>query len=609
MNKLIGIAFILSSFRTVAFETEFADSMANEAKKQEAQTAIPFMLDHFYSVFSRNSEDGFEWMETCLGFARQSGNQQLIGRSHLNLGVAYYLGGDYPACLEHYLTALDIFEKTNDKAWIGRTCNELSVYTRKQKQFETALEYLDRSFENCTAAHDSGCVETSLNNRAVVYELMGNYELAIVYYRKAEQIAKANSNEVGLAYIYADAAECYRRKNDLDSCMILIDLSISILDSYGNLQGVAMNILNKAIILAMEKDYGRAVEAFEQCIRIAGEIGYNDLLQNAHYELGRTYADMKDFEKSFYHIDQSYVIRDQLLNEEKLIALSEMEVKYETEKVEKDYLKEQQNRIESDLKVESRNKWLIGVSGFFLASVFFGLFIYQRKSRIVQAEKDRAIIAEREKGLQAVFDATEEERQRIAKDLHDGIGQQMSGLKMAWQNLSTSIPGIGEKETAKIGELTKILDSTASEVRDLSHQMMPKVLEEFGLVLAIEGMLEKSLKLTSLTYNFEHYNIEGRLKRNIELSLFRITQELLNNVIKHSGATHVAVQLFKNKNQLILIVEDDGKGFESERKKEGHGLMNIQSRLRTIHGQVNYEASSNAGTTVTIRVDLSSTAA
>ena len=586
-----------------SFELSFSDSMIQQAERLKGEERVQFMVNNFYPVFSQDPDQGILWAQSCLDQAKMLNNQQLVGRSHLNLGITFYLSGDYEQCLTNYLAALDIFEQLGDKAWIGRACNELSVYSRKQKQFKKGLEYLDRSFEMCSAVNDTDCVETSLNNRAVIYELTGNYELAIVYYRKAEAIAKSSGNLLGLAYIYADAAECHRRKGDLDSCMLLIDQSISILDSIGNLQGVAINMLNKAIILAMEKKYDRSVAAFEESIALAEKIHFNDLLQSAHYELGRTYADMKNFEKSFYHIDRSYVIRDSLLNDSKLSALSEMEVKYETEKVEKEFLAEQQERIQAELRIEGRNKWILGISGFFVAFVFFALFLYQRKSRLAQAEKDRAIISEREKGLQAVFDATEEERQRIAKDLHDGIGQQMSGLKMAWQNLSVSIAGLSEKEAARIGELTKVLDAAASEVRDISHQMMPKVLEEFGLVQAIEGMLEKSLKFTALTYSFEHYNIDERFSRKIELSLFRITQELLNNVIKHSGATHVSMQLFKNQDQLILIVEDNGKGFNMEKSKDGHGLLNIHSRLSTIHGKVNYEASENAGTTATIRVN------
>ena len=606
MLKSTGFIFLLIYFTHSAksYKTVFADSMWIEAQSHKGEEAIHFLLDNFFPVYNKNYDDGITWMTATLQFAELSGNKQLIGKSHLNLGIAWYLRGDYPACLVHHQKALEIFELIDDKSNIGRTCNELSVYSRKQKQYEKGLEYLDRSYEVCSACNDSGCVETSLNNRAVIYEMMGEYELALTYYRKAENIAKLTNNKSGLAYIYSDAAECYRVKNDYDSCTIFIDKAIALHEEIGNLHGVAICLINKAALFGLRKMYPKSIATFQECIKLGEELNYTDLLKNAHYELGKTYAAVNDFEMSFYHIDKSYALGDSLLNQDKIKSLSEMEVKYQTEKVEKDFLKEKQEGIETDLILANRNKWLLGISGFFLASVFFGLFIYQRKTRLTQAEKDRALIDEREKGIQAVFDATEEERQRIAKDLHDGVGQQMSGLKIAWENLSISIKGIDEKESKRIDELSKILDSTASEVRVISHQMMPKVLEEFGLTPAIEQMLESSLGLTNLKFSFEHYNFDQRLSRKIELSLFRITQELLNNVIKHSGANFVSVQIFKNKNQLILIVEDNGKGFNISNKKDGHGLLNIHSRLNTINGQVNYEASETAGTTATIRIDL-----
>jgi signal transduction histidine kinase len=136
--------------------------------------------------------------------------------------------------------------------------------------------------------------------------------------------------------------------------------------------------------------------------------------------------------------------------------------------------------------------------------------------------------------------------------------------------------------------------------------MMPKVLEEFGLISAIREMLDKSLKLTNIRYEFEHFNFDERLERKIELSLYRVTQELINNVIKHSKATMVSVQLFKSGGYLVLIVEDNGKGIENGAATDGHGMLNIRSRLTTIHGNVNFEASPNAGTTATIRIKLES---
>lgn len=602
MKKIFVFCLVICT-KGHAFETTFADSLWNVLINKEKEAGLEFMFDFFYPIYTQNSQDGITWMNTCLTYSQNSNNQQAIGRSNLSLGIAWYMTGDYEKCITHFQSALDIFENLNDKKYIGRTCNELSVYSRKQKQFEQGLAYLDRSFKLCTDCGDTACVETSLNNRAVIYEMMGKYELALNYYHKAEQVAKSINNEVGLAYIYIDAAECYRLNGDYDSCLIYIDKSISLLESKGNTQGVAMNLINKAIALSQQEKYALAVENFTACIQLAEQINYIDLLKIAHYQLGKTYADMQQFEQAVYHIDKSHELRDSLLNQEKIKSLSEMEVKYETEKIENNLLIEQQERIKSELRLANRNKWIIGLSGFFVASIFFGLFLYQRKLKRAQAEKDSAIIAEREKGIQAVFDATEEERQRIAKDLHDGVGQQMSGLKMAWQNISLSIKNSDADNAKRIEELSKILDQAASEVREISHQMMPKVLAEFGLVAAIDQMLDKTLTYSSIKFSFEHYNFEGRINRKIELSLFRISQELLNNVIKHSNASFVSFQLFKNAGQLILIVEDNGKGISNE-NKDGHGLLNIQSRLTTINGKVNYSASEGAGTTATIIIQI-----
>lgn len=563
------------------------------------------MLDHFYPVFTRNYQDGTTWTQQSLHYSMLSADQHLIGRSYLNLGMSHYMRGDYPACLLNYQKALDLFETVNDQSYIGRTCNEFSVYWRKQKQFDTGLEYLDRSLSVCSACHDTACVETSLNNRAVIYEMMGRYDLALTYYRKAEEVAASIHDSLGQAYTYMDAAQCHRLNGSLDSAEMLIDRSIEILTQLGNLQGVGLNLVNKAALLVEKNELNSAVSVYEECIRLAERIKYTDLLKTAHYQLGQTYAQQKNFEKSFVHIERSYFLRDSLLNEDKLKALSDMEVKYETEKIEKNLLAEQQEHVKTELQVATRTNWLIGLGGFSATALFLGLFLYQRTSRLAQAEKDRAVIAEREKSIQAVFDATEKERSRISRELHDGIGQQMSGLKLAWQNLAASSGNqLTGNEKNKLQTLSKILDETAAEVRTLSHQMMPKVLESFGLTPALEDMLEKALQHTPVKYQFETYNFNERLPQKTELALFRIAQELISNVIKHAAADFVSVQLFKNQNQLILIVEDNGKGMPETLTAEGHGLLNIKSRLSTIQGQVNFERGQNSGTTVTVRVVL-----
>jgi len=211
--------------------------------------------------------------------------------------------------------------------------------------------------------------------------------------------------------------------------------------------------------------------------------------------------------------------------------------------------------------------------------------------------------AERTKGIKAVFESQEKERTRISKDLHDGIGQQLSGLKMAWDKISTKLNNSKAAEFNELISLTQILDDTAVEIRDLSHQMMPKALKEFGLVPALEDMLEKSFKFSDITHEFENFGIDNsRFKEDVEISLYRISQELINNVIKHSQATEVNFQIFKTGNNLQLSVTDNGVGFDKNKVENGHGLSNIKTRLATINGTCTVE--SDQGTITRIVVGL-----
>lgn len=585
------------------FETKLADSLLKEARMMGSDRGVEFMLEQFYNVFNKSYEDGILWGETTLDAANSIGNKQFQGRAALSLSAAWYLRGDYEKSFEFNQKALSIFEEIEDQCYIGRTHNERSVYYRKQKQYHKALKSLDIAYKKCIDCGDSACVETSLNNRGVIYEMMGDFDKAVIYYMKARNLAVKIKNDLGLSYIYNNLAEAYRLKQEYDSSAWYIERSSEIRRKMDDKQGLAINIINLGDLFCEMGAYDKAIVQLNEGIKIAEEVKYTDLLKHAHLLLSKSYKGKNDIEKSLFHLERSYELKDSLLNEDKLEALSEMEVKYETAKIQKGLIEEEQRRTKAELTSSNKTKWIYVISSSGTALIFLSLFLYQRKLKKTQAEKDKAILEEREKGLEAVIDATEEERQRIARDLHDGVGQQMSGIKLAWQNLSVSIKNKNGEETDRIDQISQILDEAAQEVRNISHQMMPKVLSEFGLIPAIEEMLEKSLNLSLIQYEFEHFNINERFDKRIEISLYRIAQELINNVIKHSGANQVVVQLFKNKKQLILIVEDNGKGIDNK-NIGGHGLLNIKSRLNTIHGHVNYEASENAGTVATVRIDL-----
>ncbi len=228
-------------------------------------------------------------------------------------------------------------------------------------------------------------------------------------------------------------------------------------------------------------------------------------------------------------------------------------------------------------------------------------FILRKHYRQKQLLKDLEIKEEKLR-TKAIFDTQEKEHERIARELHDGIGQLLSAASLYFSGLSedilTSIPDKKEKYDHSI----KILNDACNKLRIISHQMMPRVLISDGLIPAMEDMLSISFSKTGTKYNFETFGITGRIKNNIEVVLFRISQELVNNILKHAQANEVSVQLFKNNNMIILMVEDDGKGISDKHIKDGIGLRNIISRADTVNGSFNIEKSPNKGTVATVRI-------
>ena len=155
--------------------------------------------------------------------------------------------------------------------------------------------------------------------------------------------------------------------------------------------------------------------------------------------------------------------------------------------------------------------------------------------------------------------------------------------------------------------ITSVLDHTIQDVRNLSHHMMPRILKEDGLIPALEDMLDKTFRYSPVQYHFEHFGVDKRFAEQVEIGLYRISQELINNIIKHSEATQVSVQLLKNGKILVLLVEDNGKGFKTiKEKQKGIGLMNITSRVETIHGEFNLQPSPESGMLATVRIPVES---
>jgi signal transduction histidine kinase len=220
-------------------------------------------------------------------------------------------------------------------------------------------------------------------------------------------------------------------------------------------------------------------------------------------------------------------------------------------------------------------------------------------------ESEQSLLAEQNRQQQirteAVLEAEERERVRIARDLHDGIGQMIAAARMSLGKYS-SLNNLREPE---INQTMDLLEDSIKEIREVSHNMMPGSLMKFGLPTALKQFVNKINNAAIIQINLQIIGIKDRLDERIETMLYRVIQEIVSNIIRHAEATKVSIELVLHEDELVLVVEDNGKGFDPKNiKSQGIGLKNIITRVEYLNGSVDFDSSIGKGTSVIVEIPL-----
>ncbi len=515
----------------------------------------------------------------------ERGNRKGAAESYLNIGVAHYYLGDYDKTLDLFRKSLNISEEINDSINVNRVANNIGVIHLTFKRFDSAAYYYQKSIDLAKATNNSYQLAQSYHNMSTVYTEAKDFEKAVEYSTKAAEIEKALNEHHGLVISYMNIAKIKMSAGKLRGVLEWLDKAQDLANKHGMLENQRQVYIHYTDYYKLKGDFKKAIE-------------------------------MKEMEMT---------LQDSILSVEKIKAVEEFEIKYETAekerqlaleqiksdslalanaKTEKEKAKIAKEKAESDRDAALKSRWIIGLILGLIVLALMAFLLIQRNKRKAEREKSKAVLLEKDKGLKAVLNAQEKERKRISKDLHDGIGQQLSGIKLAWQKLSSNIANEQPELYQDLIKMSAVVDETAEEVRSISHQMMPQSLQSFGLPSAIEEMLDKSLKYTGIEHEFESFNIEDRYPEELEINLYRVVQELINNMIKHSGASKVQVQLYQNAKQLICLVEDNGVGMEINQDAKGHGMTNIQTRLEAVNGEINIESQKGKGSTFMVKLKV-----
>ncbi|NOY48269.1 MAG: sensor histidine kinase [Chlorobi bacterium] len=324
------------------------------------------------------------------------------------------------------------------------------------------------------------------------------------------------------------------------------------------------------------------------------------------YKLSSNYwAKVKDFKKSYDAQSQYLNIVEQTNNRQQTYIIYDLENKYQLTKKDEEIAKQQlvleQNKT---AMLKKKNEFRVALfGGLLLLITSMGIWLFYRQRQKLKNKEIETLIAQKELNkLSALIEGEEKERKRIAQDLHDGINGDLSVIK--YKITSVNQDNFKTKEKEEFEQAVLMLDNAIEQVRHISHNLAPPSLQNFNLIEAIQQYCNKIAASNSLKINFQSYGELLTLNKDTETAIYRIIQEALNNIVKHSKASEALVQInTHDNNNLLITIEDDGIGFNPNNNYKGLGLKNIRSRVELLKGDLNIE-SNNTGTSIQINIDL-----
>lgn len=298
--------------------------------------------------------------------------------------------------------------------------------------------------------------------------------------------------------------------------------------------------------------------------------------------------------KSLQYHNEMLLLKDSLSTVQNTTTIQALKNNYEEEKQAKELAIQK-------AKVTKQQSIILSVTILSTLIITFLIVLNKRKQNLLKTKMQAAFLEHKNMAASAILDAEERERKRIASDLHDGIGQMMSAVKMNLSGIASKTNLFNEQEKILLDKTIALVDESCKEVRIVSHNLMPNALLKSGLSSAIKTFLDK-IDHKKLKVNLHTDGLEERLNDNTEIILYRAIQEIVNNVIKHSKANQLVISLIKDNDGISCTIEDNGIGFEMSQTQNGIGLKNIKNRISYLNGTVEWDSAKDKGTLVAIHI-------
>lgn len=614
-----------------------------------------------------NADSTQHYYDASIQIKEKIGETATLSTTIYNRGVSYQKTGEYLMAIEQYRKAANLNIKYNDGSSLYRIYGAIGSAYRYLGYYRLALEFFYKSLNNIDDADLNMEQAATLFNMASFFTLQGKYEDALTNYRACLKLYRGEAKSVDRADVYLNLADLFLFQGKKDSALYYLnegeriyarkglkDKLSSIFHGYGrvnsqmgrfeearchfersieikktlDMAGIGRVYNSYAVSLYEAKDFYSSRKYYNLSLGLARKYRQPDLMRASLLGLSEVTRALGNNKLAYDYRLQYEVVKDSLDNVEKDRQIAELREIHEAEQKDKQITQlELENEVinaqsEANAAQAARQRadkltFIVVATALLIVAIILYFYLRQRLmlARLREKEEKEAhiksvnklLVQQQTKTLEAMVEGQEQERLRIARELHDHFGSLMAAVKV---NLTTVVAN-GKLDKAKdkqMENLSVLVDQACEDIRSLSHSMHVGISESFGLIPALKDLAHSVSSSGRVEVAFHSASCAGKLDSTIEVMAYRLIQELVSNALKHAQATKLTIQVTCLGDIVNIIVEDNGKGFDARHYmelSEGMGLKSMQERIMSLHGEFEVDSQSGKGTTVIIDLPVS----
>jgi len=584
---------------------ELTSRALNEAKHLKFERGLAVAYNLMGVVFDIRSEydSALYYYHKSVIYSYRTSYFKILASAYNNMGMVHKNRGNYNEAIRDYFDALRIFEKQADKKGIGNTYNNLGLVYTDLKQYQQALDFHEKSLKIRVQINDQYGIGASYTNLGLAWSNLGQNDKAREYYLKSLRIKEDIGDKYGLGILLNNLGLLYNDRHEFAKAIAMFNRAISYHREAEDQNGLIFTYINKSSAYSKMGLYANAEKMIDSARILAIDqkaVARIAKVYEAYAHLFSTTGDYRNAYRSYAVLDS---LKDSLYSENMSKNIAEVSTRYETEKKEaRIRLLVGENRIKnleiSQQKTRNRTQLLIATIVLILSLSALTLWYVRSKYSLkIETEHEKRLL--QKQAYTAVVNAEESERKRIAMELHDGLGQLLSAAKL---NVAVLEDAANELDKVAVDNAEQLIDQAISDLRNISHNLMPSALIRLGLIPALHDMASKINSGRQVQMLIETSGFDRRLPEEFEISLYRVIQEAVNNTLKHAGASQIKISLSKNDESLSLGITDNGKGIPENAEKQGSGIGwdDIRSRVSMFNGNMKLFSSPGQGTQINI---------